>query len=221
MSSQWYYMRDGQQHGPVSSAELRQLANSGQLSPDDLVWKEGASKWIPAGSVKGLFPAVTNEPPPSNTAGNSPPVADPPGTNDPGYAWPPPPLSAPPAADPWTTGEPPATWLPPRRSNFIVDFLVFRRMITPIFIQALFWIGVVICIIIGLYNIYDGIVPRVRIGLAGQLEKTHDPLQVFLGIVLLVIGPFLVRLYCEWLIIFFRINETLTDIKNILERSKK
>jgi hypothetical protein len=38
------------------------------------------------------------------------------------------------------------------------------------------------------------------------------------GVLLFVLGPLGVRVYCEILIIFFRINETLTEIKHNLDR---
>ena len=55
MASQWYQVKDGEQVGPYSSPQLRQLALDGELSPDDLVWKEGLADWAPASKVKGLF----------------------------------------------------------------------------------------------------------------------------------------------------------------------
>jgi len=66
---QWYYARDDEQHGPISSAELRQLASTGTIGPDDYVWREGMEEWAPAGRVKGLFPphvtaAAENSPQP-------------------------------------------------------------------------------------------------------------------------------------------------------------
>ena len=60
--AQWYYSKNGQQHGPVSSKQLKDLAASGELQPTNLVWKEGMKQWVAAGSVKGLF--VTPEVPP-------------------------------------------------------------------------------------------------------------------------------------------------------------
>jgi hypothetical protein len=71
MSTEWHYTRDGQQLGPVSAAQIKQLAASGQLRPDDLVWKEGMADWSPAARIKGLFtPAPT-----SATAPGARPVA--------------------------------------------------------------------------------------------------------------------------------------------------
>lgn len=55
MSQVWHYSRDGERHGPVTAGELKRLAASGELSPDDSVWKDGMEKWMPARSVKGLF----------------------------------------------------------------------------------------------------------------------------------------------------------------------
>lgn len=55
MSKQWYYSQEGQQNGPVSAAELKDLAKTGQIVPTDMVWSEGMRSWAPASSVKGLF----------------------------------------------------------------------------------------------------------------------------------------------------------------------
>lgn len=55
----YFYTRNKQKQGPVSSSELKQLAATGRLQPTDQVMKEGTSKWVPAGSIKGLFPANT------------------------------------------------------------------------------------------------------------------------------------------------------------------
>ena len=61
--SEWLYSRsDEDQQGPVSANELNRLAKSGKLQPDDLVWKQGMSEWIPASQVKGLtFAASTGD----------------------------------------------------------------------------------------------------------------------------------------------------------------
>ncbi len=52
---QWYYARNDQQFGPVSAAELKQLADAGRLSPDDLLWREGMESWATAINLRGLF----------------------------------------------------------------------------------------------------------------------------------------------------------------------
>ena len=85
------------------------------------------------------------------------------------------------------------------------DFLAFRTMLTPIIIQVIFWVGVVICVIAGLIYILSGV---------GQYGGGPNVVK---GVILLFLGPIAVRIYCEILIIFFRINETLTEIQHTLE----
>ncbi len=87
-------------------------------------------------------------------------------------------------------------------SSPVIDFLTFRKMITPIIIQIVFWLGVVLVIIAGLINIVQGSTHRY-----GSGE------QVLLGVLMMLLGPLVVRIYCEILILFFRMNSTLTDIR--------
>ena len=54
----WYYAKDDEQQGPISTQDLRQLATNGKLTPDDYVWKEGMEEWTPASQLKGLFPEI-------------------------------------------------------------------------------------------------------------------------------------------------------------------
>lgn len=56
MADEWYYTNDGKQLGPISAAQLKQMAVNQQLQPTDLVWKQGMATWVPAGTAKGLFP---------------------------------------------------------------------------------------------------------------------------------------------------------------------
>lgn len=64
MGDQWFYARGQQQTGPVSFAQLADLARTGALTPSDLVWQEGTSSWKPAGEVAGLFAAAPAAPVP-------------------------------------------------------------------------------------------------------------------------------------------------------------
>ena len=84
------------------------------------------------------------------------------------------------------------------------DFWAFRKMVTPVIIQILFWVGVIICVIAGFVLIGTGI-------------KQPGHQSLLSGVLLVIFGPLVVRLYCEILIVFFRINETLTEIKHLLE----
>lgn len=50
----WYWMKNGEKHGPVDTAHLKQLALTGQLQPTDTIWREGLPNWVPASKAKGL-----------------------------------------------------------------------------------------------------------------------------------------------------------------------
>lgn len=54
METRWHYGQNGQQNGPVSTDELKQLAASGRLQREDLVWHEGMAEWTPAANVPEL-----------------------------------------------------------------------------------------------------------------------------------------------------------------------
>jgi hypothetical protein len=89
------------------------------------------------------------------------------------------------------------------------DFMAFRTMLTPIIIQMIFWIGLAICVAIGLMYI-----------ITGATAQYGGSANVLKGLAILLLGPLAVRIYCEILIIFFRINETLTEIKHVLEERR-
>lgn len=59
--SEWYWSEDGQKHGPISSEELRTMARDGRLTPQTLIWRQGAIDWRPARKVKGLFASDREE----------------------------------------------------------------------------------------------------------------------------------------------------------------
>ena len=75
------------------------------------------------------------------------------------------------------------------------DFLSFRKMITPIFIQVIFWLFVIMIVIAGLASMLQG-------GTA-----------IFSGLLMIVVGPLFVRVYCELLILLFRIYDELVAIR--------
>jgi hypothetical protein len=85
------------------------------------------------------------------------------------------------------------------------DFIEFRRMLTPVVIKVVFWIGVIICVGAGLVLFLSGIAQ-------GNAEAIPG------GIVLMIFGPIFLRILAEGVILFFTMNETLTDIKNALEK---
>ena len=85
------------------------------------------------------------------------------------------------------------------------EFLNFKKMITPLVIKILFWIGIVLVVIAGLGSIIGG--------LAGGGGFP----AVLVGLITILIGPLFVRIYCELLIVIFNVNDTLTEIKDILK----
>ena len=60
MTADWYCEINGEQHGPVTSAQLRQLAVARKLQPSHPVWKEGMQKKVQARTVKGLFDLLSD-----------------------------------------------------------------------------------------------------------------------------------------------------------------
>lgn len=55
MATSWKYKKDGKEHGPISSADLKRLADSGAVAPYDLVQRNGEGDWYRASAVSGLF----------------------------------------------------------------------------------------------------------------------------------------------------------------------
>ncbi len=54
----WWYAVGEQKFGPYSEAQLRELAQTGHIQRDDLVWHHGLEGWVPAPSIEGLLPAL-------------------------------------------------------------------------------------------------------------------------------------------------------------------
>ena len=86
-------------------------------------------------------------------------------------------------------------------SSQLGDFIAFRTMITPVIIQLLSLIGAIASVVLGVLMI---------------TSAYGDEEQIILGILAIIFGPFAVRIWCEFMILFFRMNQTLTEIKNKL-----
>lgn len=56
MPAEYHYARNGQRFGPVNGKQLRELAAAGKLLPTDQIWSPEKNQWIPAGTIKALFP---------------------------------------------------------------------------------------------------------------------------------------------------------------------
>jgi hypothetical protein len=90
--------------------------------------------------------------------------------------------------------QPPMPATPP--SSF-KEFLSFKKMVTPVIIQILFWIGIVGAVLAGLM----------------QLQ-----VSAVAGLVTILAGPLVVRIYCELLMVVFRMNATLNEIAENTKR---
>ena len=75
------------------------------------------------------------------------------------------------------------------------DLLAFRRMVTPLIIQGTFIIASLLCIAFGIVIMWGG------------------GIRILLGLLLMLFGPFMVRIWCESVILMFRINRNLTEIR--------
>ena len=83
------------------------------------------------------------------------------------------------------------------------DFLTFRRKVTPVIIQILYWILTLAAIVAGVV----------------MMLSSEEGEAKAIGLGVLLIGPLVLRVYAEMLMVVFRINETLTEIKNLKSRS--
>jgi hypothetical protein len=99
-------------------------------------------------------------------------------------------------------------------------FVGFRKMMTPRLIQFIFWFGVVVCELLGLLFILGGISTMNDYnsvdGSGGGLLALV--LYVLFALFLMVLGPIFVRIFCELVMVVFRINETLAEIRDLLDQ---
>jgi len=66
----WFYVREGQRHGPVETARLVDLVLGGDVPEDCLVWHSGLTEWRPAREVEEIRREL---PPPLPTSPVTPP----------------------------------------------------------------------------------------------------------------------------------------------------
>ncbi|WP_026100586.1 DUF4282 domain-containing protein [Synechococcus sp. PCC 7336] len=74
------------------------------------------------------------------------------------------------------------------------DFLRFRVFITPIIVEIIFWLSLIFVVIGGLAAIVNG-----------------RPVP---GLGLILFGPILVRVYCELVLLAFKIYDQLREINH-------
>ncbi len=77
------------------------------------------------------------------------------------------------------------------------DYLLFRKFVTPIVIELLFWLGAGLCVVEGIAMI------------AFSAGRGGNGLGIFTGILTLLVGPVFVRVACELIMAIFGIHEAL------------
>ena len=83
------------------------------------------------------------------------------------------------------------------------DWLSFDKMIAPIIIKILFWIGSVAFVIYGIVTIIN------------SFRMSHGAVIAFFGgLLIMILGPIMVRVWCEILIVIFKIHDSLVELKN-------
>lgn len=68
----WHYAEEGQQAGPVTYEQLEQLFQSGKLTADTLVWRDGLSDWMPYRQAMEISPRPAAPEPTTTAPENSP-----------------------------------------------------------------------------------------------------------------------------------------------------
>jgi len=89
------------------------------------------------------------------------------------------------------------------------SLLIFDKMITPVIIKILFYIGIVASVIGGLVVLFGGVIS------AFQQEAVAPALGGLIGgPLVVVVGILMARVYSELLIVVFEIHQNLVAIKN-------
>lgn len=74
-NDEWYYARGNQQQGPVPLQQLQDLLRTGQLQPNDLVWRNGMANWQSASQVPDVYAGMGAATPSAPVPAYAPPQA--------------------------------------------------------------------------------------------------------------------------------------------------
>ncbi len=83
----------------------------------------------------------------------------------------------------------------------VKKFMYFDEMLTPKIIQIVFWAISALIIISGLVVI------------AGSFSSYNGGAQFFTGLLIIILGPIGIRIWCELMIVIFKIHESLQAIR--------
>ena len=90
------------------------------------------------------------------------------------------------------------------------DFLTFRKMITPVVLQVLFWLGEIANLVLWISIMNRGNSVSTEYGTFHQGTSGILVLVCLLG---LAVTAILIRVYLEIIIVVFRINENVVSIR--------
>jgi hypothetical protein len=79
----------------------------------------------------------------------------------------------------------------------------FEKMITPVIIKVLYVLCIIIVVLVGLAGIINGLNNRYM-----------GAESILFGILTIIFGPLLIRVYAEIILLVFKINQTLIEIRN-------
>jgi len=82
-------------------------------------------------------------------------------------------------------------------------------MVAPWVLIIVFYIGLLVIMGVGIFLMIAGLMAMAQVGAAGLIG-------VFLGLLYLVFGPVILRIYVEFVIVVFRIHDVLTEIRDKL-----
>ncbi len=168
-AGQWTISDNGQQLGPYTLEQIKQMIREGRMPAAALVWTPGMTEWKP-----------WQQTPEFELMGGA------------------------------------GGWIGPLRQvskGQIVDYLVFRRMVLPIVMQVVFWIGVL--------NILTSSFYVLNLLIKASEDFLESVMAFILPILMFVVVAFFWRCLCEVMILFYRMNETLTEVKNAIEKQRE
>ncbi len=126
-------------------------------------------------------------------------------------------LPQPTAPKPAPEAEPKASEPAPAPApNVLADFLFFRKLAAPVLIQILFWCGFAGCVLVGGLQ-FAGVLALLNRG--ERFGVVAGPLLLTLGIWFL--GPLVIRLACEVLVAFFRMQDALREIRDTAKGKRR
>jgi hypothetical protein len=79
----------------------------------------------------------------------------------------------------------------------VKEYLVFDKLITPIVIQVIFWLSSATCVLFGLYVLFF----------------VHEKESLYMGPLIIILGPLSVRIACEIYILIFKFYDAICALK--------